>query len=127
MEVLMSVSPTTTPRQQQPPRRSPILGLSHLFNRFVLTFAGTPLMPLYGVLQHRGRRSGRLFYIPLVVRRASDGDGFVVPMPWGETTDWYRNVSAAGGCAVKWKNRVYQLTRPELLNLGDANSHAAFG
>jgi deazaflavin-dependent oxidoreductase (nitroreductase family) len=107
------------------PKRSLFGQFTHLFNRFVLTFAGTPLMPLYGVLEHRGRRSGRVFYIPVVVRPAADRDGFIVPMPWGETTDWYRNVRAAGGCRIRWKNHIYALDRPELLNLDTAE--AAFG
>ena len=117
----MSVAPSTA---APPQKRSLFARLTHFFNRFVLTFAGTPLMPLYGVLEHRGRRSGRVFYIPVVVRPAANGDGFVVPMPWGETTDWYRNVRAAGGCRIRWKNRIYVLDRPELLNLDQ--SEAAF-
>ena len=43
-------------------------------------------MPLYGVLTQLGRRSGKFFRIPIVPRPTSDG--FVIPMPWGEGTDW---------------------------------------
>ena len=51
------------------------------------------------------------------VRRFADrSDGFVVPMPWGEGTDWYRNVRAAGECVIRWKGRDYPLAQPEVLD-----------
>jgi deazaflavin-dependent oxidoreductase (nitroreductase family) len=78
-------------------------------------------MPLYGVLEHRGRRSGNIFHTPVVVRPA--GDGFIVPMPWGESTDWYRNVRAAGECVIRWKGRDYPLVRPEVLDTTTAQAH----
>jgi hypothetical protein len=46
----------------------------------------------------------------------SVADGFVVPMPWGKRTDWYRNVRAAGGCAIRWKGRYHQVDRPETVD-----------
>jgi deazaflavin-dependent oxidoreductase (nitroreductase family) len=78
---------------------------SRLFNPLALSLAGTRLLPLYGVVEHRGRRSGKTYRTPVVVRPTADG--FVVPMPWGEATDWYRNVRAAGGCVIRWKGRQY--------------------
>jgi hypothetical protein len=60
-------------------------GPARVFNSLVLLFAGTRFFPLYGVIEHRGRRSGRIFHTPVVVRPVADG--FVVPMPWGERTD----------------------------------------
>src|SRR4051812_31654632 len=86
-------------------------GLTRIFNPLTMTLAGTRLLPLYGVLTHRGRRSGKAFRTPVVVRPTSDG--FIVPMPWGEGTDWYRNVRAAGECVIRWKGRDYPLAQPE--------------
>jgi deazaflavin-dependent oxidoreductase (nitroreductase family) len=97
-----------------------VLNLAKLLNPLVLRLAGTRWLPLYGVLEHRGRRSGRLFRTPVVVRRAPDG--FVVPMPWGEGTDWYRNVRAAGGCRIRWKGRDYVLVEPEVIDATAARS-----
>jgi deazaflavin-dependent oxidoreductase (nitroreductase family) len=94
-----------------------------LFNKPVLLLAGTRWLPLYGVLEHRGRRSGTLFHTPVVVRPTPDG--FVVPMPWGETTDWYRNVRAAGGCRLRWKDRDYVLAEPKVMDTEAAG--ASFG
>ena len=79
-----------------------------------MLLAGTRIFPLYGVIEHRGRRSGKLFRTPVVVRPTKDG--FIVPMPWGEGTDWYRNIRAAGGCTIRWKGRDYQLVDPQPLD-----------
>jgi (hydroxyamino)benzene mutase len=71
-----------------------------------------------------GRRSGTAYRTPVVVRPTSDG--FIVPMPWGERTDWYRNVCAAGECVIRWKGRDYPLVQPELIN-DPAAARASFG
>jgi deazaflavin-dependent oxidoreductase (nitroreductase family) len=78
-----------------------------------MLLAGTRLLPLYGVIHHRGRRSGKAFRTPVVVRPTSDG--FIVPMPWGEGTDWFRNIRAAGGCVIRWKGRDYEMVDPEVM------------
>lgn len=97
-----------------------LLGLTRLFNKAVLPLAGTRFLPLYGVLVHRGRRSGKTFRTPVVVRPTSDG--FIVPMPWGEGTDWCRNVRAAGECVVRWKDRDYPLWQPEVISTTEART-----
>lgn len=98
----------TTPAKPAP---AGLVRLTHLINPLVLRFSGTRILPLYGVLTHRGRRSGKTFRTPVVVRPTRDG--FIVPMPWGEGTDWYRNLLAAGECVIRWKGRDYPLVRPE--------------
>ena len=87
-------------------------------NPFIMLLAGTRLMPLYGVIHHRGRRSGKAFRTPVVVRPTTGG--LVVPMPWGESTDWYRNVRAAGGCTIRWKGRDYDLVDPVVVDAESA-------
>ena len=108
----MSASaPITAPARKQNPA---IRVATRLFNPLAMLLAGTRLMPLYGVLIHRGRKSGKTFRTPVVVRPTSDG--FIVPMPWGEGTDWYRNVRAAGECTIRWKGRAYVEVRPEVID-----------
>ena len=58
--------------------------------------------------------SGKVYRTPVVVRAVDDG--FIVPMPWGLGTDWYRNVKAAGGCSIRWNGRDYTLVEPEVIN-----------
>jgi deazaflavin-dependent oxidoreductase (nitroreductase family) len=86
----------------------------------MMMLAGTRLMPLYGVIHHRGRRSGKAFRTPVVVRPIQDG--FIVPMPWGEGTDWFRNIRAAGGCVVRWKGRDYAMGTIEVVDANSAQS-----
>lgn len=93
---------------------------TRLFNPVSMLLAGSIFLPLYGVLQHRGRRSGKLFRTPVVVVRSNGG--FIVPMPWGETTDWYRNVRAAGECVIRWKGRDYPVFQPEVIDSAEAGA-----
>src|SRR5436309_1149736 len=116
----MSVAETTSaPRS----RLGALRAATRLFNSLVLRHAGTRLLTVYGVIEHRRRRSFKLYRTPVVVRPT--GDGFIVPMPWGERTDWYRNVRAAGGCVIRWKSRDYPLAQPEVLDA--AAARASFG
>lgn len=113
-------SSAPTPAPAATPSHTLFRGAARLFNRLVMLLAGTRWLPLYGVIEHRGRRSGRLFRTPVVVRPTPDG--FIVPMPWGEGTDWYRNVRAAGGCTIRWTGRDYRLVDPEVIDASAARS-----
>ena len=76
-------------------------------------FAGRRLFPLWAVVHHRGRRTGRELSVPVAVRVRPDR--FVVALPWGPGTNWARNVLAAGGCVVRWRGADHRVTRPELV------------
>jgi deazaflavin-dependent oxidoreductase (nitroreductase family) len=115
----MSVA-TTTPPARRERSNALFVAATRVFNKVVLLVAGTRWMPLYGVMEHRGRRSGKIFHTPVVVRPTSEG--FTVPMPWGETTDWYRNVRAAGGCRIRWKDHEYVLGQPEVVDTSAAGT-----
>jgi len=52
-------------------------------------------MPGFGVLHHRGRKSGREYQTPVKLFR--HGDDYVITLPYGAGTDWVKNVVAAGG------------------------------
>lgn len=120
----MSSAPAAPARSASGPRAHGALHrATRLFNPLVLLLAGTRFFPLYAVAEHHGRRSGKAFRTPVVVRPTSDG--FIVPMPWGERTDWYRNVRAAGACVIRWKGRDYPLAQPEVIDA--AAARAGFG
>ena len=70
---------------------------THVFNPLAMPIASSGLIPVWGVIRHRGRKSGRAFATPVAL--AATRDGFVVPLPWGDRTDWCRNVFAARGGA----------------------------
>jgi deazaflavin-dependent oxidoreductase (nitroreductase family) len=99
--------------------RRPALALgTRLFNPIILKLAGRRHVPLYAVIEHRGRRSGRVYTTPVAARPTADG--FLVPMAFGEQADWYRNVVAAGECVLRWNGTAYALAEPELLDLATA-------
>lgn len=120
---MSTTTPAATPAAT-PHARSRLRAATRLFNPLVLVLAGTPFLPLYGVIEHHGRRTGKAFRTPVVVRPT--GDGFIVPMPWGERTDWYRNVRAAGECVIRWKGRDYRLVQPEVIDASNA-ARTSFG
>jgi deazaflavin-dependent oxidoreductase (nitroreductase family) len=69
-------------------------------------------LPGFGVVHHRGRRSGRAFRTPVNVFPTDSG--FVLALTYGPHTDWVRNVLAAGGCAVETRGRVVECVEPRL-------------
>ncbi len=71
-----------------------------------------PWMPGFGVVVHRGRRSGRVYQTPVNVFAA--GDGYVLALTYGPDTDWVKNVLAAGGCELRTGGRVVQVTEPRV-------------
>lgn len=94
--------------------RALITRVGRPFNAFVLRFAGTRYLRLYGVVLHRGRRSGRTYATPVVVRPVADG--FVIPLAFGEGADWFQNLRAAGGCVIRWNGREYAVTDPAVID-----------
>lgn len=76
------------------------------FNRRVTNRVFAPLagrVPPWVLLEHVGRRSGQRYRTVLMgFPRASD---MVIALTYGPSTDWVRNVLAAGGCRVKWAGR----------------------
>lgn len=87
------------------------------FNRHVtnrLTGLIAPWMPWFGVVVHRGRRTGRELRTPLNVFPTRDG--FVVALTYGPRTDWVKNVLAAGECSLVYRRKLYRLRSPELFH-----------
>lgn len=84
------------------------------FNPIGRALAGHRWFKLYGLLIHRGRTSGREYRTPLVVRPV-DG-GFVIPMPFGRSTHWARNLIAAGSGQIVWDGRTFDVDEPEIID-----------
>ena len=81
-------------------------------NRIVGHVAGR--LPGFGIVQHRGRRSGRLYRTPVNVFRVPDG--YVAALTYGTDTDWLKNVLAAGGCELAVRRRHVRLTDPRVVH-----------
>jgi deazaflavin-dependent oxidoreductase (nitroreductase family) len=72
----------------------------------------TPWMPGFGLVVHRGRRSGREYQTPVNVFPADDG--FVIALTYGADTDWVKNVQAAGGCELRTRGRALRVGSPRV-------------
>jgi deazaflavin-dependent oxidoreductase (nitroreductase family) len=111
----------TTPTKRQPydpthqsggPRFGGILWhIVRRTNALMLPFAGHRWNPIFAVVEHRGRRTGRRYATPVAARRVSGG--FVISLSFGPQVDWYRNISADDGGAIHWKGRRYDIRAPK--------------
>jgi deazaflavin-dependent oxidoreductase (nitroreductase family) len=84
-------------------------------NRVVTNRLTRPLatrLPGFGVLIHRGRRSGREYRTPINVFRTDNG--YVVALTYG-VGEWTRNVLAAGGAELLTRGRRVRLTEPRVV------------
>ena len=95
-------------RKRKPPAR-----LVKLTSPLAVRMAGRKLFPLWAVLRHRGRKSGKDYAIPVAVLHTPTT--FVIALPWGPQTNWARNVLAAGGATVRWKGVEHRVTQPTLV------------
>ncbi|MBB2940456.1 deazaflavin-dependent oxidoreductase (nitroreductase family) [Actinoplanes lutulentus] len=75
----------------------------------------------WAVVQHRGRVTGRDLAVPVVVMATPEV--FVINLPWGERTNWVRNVLAAGGCIIRWKGAEHQAGSPQIIYEGEARAY----
>lgn len=90
------------------------------FNWIARPLAGRRWFPLWAVLHHRGRHSGRSYETPVAARHTADG--FVILLAFGEGADWVRNVRAAGSGVVVWKGRRYDVVEPVVIDWQAARS-----
>ena len=98
-----------------------IFGLfTPVLNRFVTRIAGKRYVPLYVLLRHRGRRSGRAYATPVVGMRVPGG--FAIPMAFGEGADWYRNIVSAGGATIRKNGTEHELGDPAAIDPDSAAS-----
>lgn len=77
-----------------------------------VTIRIAPWMPGFGIVTHRGRKSGTEYRIPVNVFRREAG--FLFCLTYGKDADWVRNVRAAGECTLLTRRRSYRLTNPQL-------------
>jgi hypothetical protein len=86
-----------------------------VLNPLVLTVAGRRHW-YAAVLHHTGRRSGRGHATPVVA--VPLGDGFVIPLPYGERVDWLRNLQAGGPASVTLHGVTREVGSPVVMDLG---------
>ena len=80
--------------------------------------AGRRFFPLWAIIHYRGRRSGREYAIPVAIR--APAVAFVIALPWGDQTQWVRNVLAAGGCTIRWRGVDHAVVDPRVIGIAEA-------
>jgi deazaflavin-dependent oxidoreductase (nitroreductase family) len=85
--------------------------VTRLFNPLSKRAAG--FLPGFGILTHRGRRSGTEYRTPINVFRR--GGEWVFVLTYGSDVDWVKNVLAAGGCGLRTNRGDIRLVDPRLV------------
>jgi len=81
-------------------------------NKLVRLWAGW--VPAMGLLIHSGRKSGRRYRTPLNVFPTDDG--LAIFLPYGaDTTEWLKNLHAAGGASMQRYGKTYRVTNPRIM------------
>lgn len=73
------------------------------------------------VIRHVGRRSGRTYQTPVVVARHDDS--FLIALPYGQRTDWLKNVLAAGSATITADGRSHEVDRPTVIPMAEATAY----
>src|SRR5258707_6625069 len=110
----MKILEPTKPRVAKAVSRIALSSLrvgTRLFNPLTLALAGSRRLPLFAVVHHRGRRSGRSYTTPVGARRTADG--FVIPLTFGDRADWFRNVRAALACVIRGRGIAFPWLEPD--------------
>src|SRR5258708_435565 len=87
--------------------------LTKMLNPLVAAFAGRRHFPMAAQIHHVGRRTGKP-YVTSVGARAHDGV-VLIPLTFGNRSDWARNVYAAGKCTVRVNGADYHAVAPQFL------------
>ena len=101
--------------------------LTKVLNPVMMTLAGRRHVRMAAQIRHVGRKSGRQYVTPVGAGRA--GDTFVIPLTFGNQSDWSRNVRAAGGGSIRLNGVDYRVNQPQLAGRAEAAPvvRAAFG
>jgi deazaflavin-dependent oxidoreductase (nitroreductase family) len=80
-------------------------------NRAIGLFAGR--LPPFAIVSHRGRVTGHSFATPVLAFGAEDG--LVIALFYGASSDWVRNVLAAGRAEVTRGGTTREYVQPRLV------------
>jgi len=120
--MILDMNPTSPHFVAGRPRRSlPIRALARPFGPIANRIAGTRVFPFWGIVRHTGRTSGTAYATPVVARPTRDG--FLIPLPFGDATQWAKNLFAAGGGSIRFAGREHQVVEPRIIDLETASAH----
>jgi deazaflavin-dependent oxidoreductase (nitroreductase family) len=73
------------------------------------------------IVRHVGRRSGRTYETPVVA--VEHDDGFLIALPYGDRTDWLKNVVADGAASVVIHGRTFRVDQPQVISMAEATGY----
>jgi deazaflavin-dependent oxidoreductase (nitroreductase family) len=73
------------------------------------------------IVRHVGRRSGRTYQTPIIA--AQHGDSFLIALPYGERTDWLKNVLDKGTATIITNGHTYEVERPQVIPMAEATTY----
>ena len=114
----MSASPLPNATTRAPRLGGLLLRLARANSAAPHPCAGKRWNPIFSVVRHVGRRSGRTYEAPVAARRVDDG--FVVALAFGRSAHWYCNLVARAGGVVVWQGREYPVGNPREVDAADA-------
>jgi len=96
---------------------TPVVTRVRRFNRAVtnpqaMKTAGQP-GAMAASIEHVGRTSGTIYRTPIGPVVADDG--FVIPLPYGLSPDWLKNVIAAGSAIIVYEGVTYSVSDPKII------------
>jgi deazaflavin-dependent oxidoreductase (nitroreductase family) len=83
---------------------------THVLNPFTRLFVHR--LPGFGIISHRGRKTGEIHRTPMNVFR--DGEDYLFALTYGSNVQWVKNILAAGEADLRIRDKTVHLTRPEL-------------
>ena len=118
------MNPTSRPAQASPgvlppvgPSllvRTAVRPMTRVLNPLMVKITDRRPMSMAAQVRHVGRRSGRDYVTPAAAKVS--GDVAVIPLTFGNQSDWAKNVLAAGGCSLKVNGHDYRATDPQFLD-----------
>jgi len=90
---------------------------SNVINPVIRQVAGR--LPPFSLLEHRGRKSGRLYRTPIMVFPA--GNDLIVALTYGPNTDWAQNVISSKRCTIEYRSQRISLTNPRIVHQAPAD------
>jgi deazaflavin-dependent oxidoreductase (nitroreductase family) len=81
-------------------------------------------LPNFGLVTHRGRKSGRMYHTPVNVFR--QGGAYLFFLTYGSDVEWVRNVLASGSCTLEVRGQVVDLGEPQLVTDPELRPAPAF-
>ena len=102
------------------PTQATLRRLTQVTRPLAMRSAGTEKSST-SIVRHVGRRSGRTFETPVVA--VEHDDGFLIALPYGERTDWMKNVVANGEASVVSHGRTYRVNQPQVIPMAEATRY----